>query len=328
MATLLSLSDDLLRRVADFLPQRDAVALSSASRHFDACCPTHVTRAFAPDAAVDEYVAMFEWIVKHRVASFTLAVDASSWNAARNTLVGTRFDRVTIVPNEYSISNASSTIWIPECNSFLNGFVTDDRLSFSSYRTNQRFSQKRVRYFTRKGNEMDRSIDVRHLTSDRNPDLVRLPHFATVPGSERIGSVTCAGPVEGIDGLPLDVEEIVIEKSPLRQADIDRLSRFEGWLRIARCTIDASVTPRSYISRELSVTIDALRVISDAACAVLVLEMRGDEAQVDAESLPSFPNVTHLVIAGYCHDRMRAFRISSLFPNALCKFEAHAYDPL
>jgi len=327
MATLLSLSDDLLRRVADLLPQRDAVALSSASRHFDACCPTHVTRSFAPDAAVDEYVAMCEWIIKHRVASFTLAVDASSWNAARNALVGTRFDRVTIVPNEFSISNASSTIWIPECNSFLNGFVTDDRLSFSSVCTNQRFSRY-FGYSTRKGNERRRWIRIRHLTSERHPDLVRLPHFATVPGSERIGSVMCAGPVEGIDSLPLDVEDIVIEKSPLWQADIDHLSRFEGSLRIFRCAIDASVTPRSYISRELSVTIDALRVISDAACTVLVLELRGDEAQVDAASLPSFPNVTHLVIAGFCHDRMRAFRISSLFPNAHCKFEADAYDPL
>lgn len=327
MATLLSLSDDLLRRVADLLPQRDAVALSSASRHFDACCPTHVTRAFAPDAAIYEYVAMFEWIVKHRVASFTLAVDASSWNAARNALVGTRFDRVTIVPNEYSISNVSSTIWIPECNSFLNGFVTDDRLSFSSTCTNQLFSRC-FGYSTRKGNEKRRSIRIRHLTSERHPVLVRLPHFATAPGSERIGSVMCAGPVEGIDGLPLDVEDIIIEQSPLRQADIDHLSRFEGFLRILRCTIDASVAPRSYISRELSVTIDALRVIGNAACAVLVLELRGDEAEVDAESLPSFPNVTHLIIAGFCHDRMRAFRISSLFPNALCKFEAHAYDPM
>ena len=325
MPSLFSLSDDLLRRVLDELPQRDAIALCTTSRQFNAFYPADVTRVFAPDATVDEYIAMCEWIVTRGITSFTLAVNSGSWNyASLRTLKGIRFDRVTIVPNEYSRFNVNTGIWVPECDASFIGFTNDRRLSYSSG------TQTPNRWFAPHRHDGRKAISVRIRHLSTGSDFSRLPHFETVPGSEhieRIGSITCAGHVEGVDLLPLDIDDITIERAPLRQADIDHLARFEGSLCMTKCKIDASVQRRSFVSRELSVTLDAMRVISESACTLLVLELRGDEAHLDAESLPRFPNVTHVVIAGYCHDRIRAFRTAWLFPNASRQYDFSAYDP-
>ena len=301
MASLFSLSDDLLRRVLEDLPQSDAVALCATSKQLDAFYPTDVTRAFAPDAMHAEYTAMCEWIVKRRVSSFTLAVYVPIWNEiAPKVLAGTRFDRVTLAPNQIRSDTLSATPWIPDCATFVSGFVTDPRLLATSYRgADVKFSNMRT----------------------TPPHLVtgRLPHFPSVPGAEPHQVISCHGPIEGLDRLPLHSAKIYILNCAVGQNDVDHLARVETTLGLTQCTIDASVRPRAFAARDLLVSINAMRIIDTAACTTLVMELRGGDEYPDAIPTHMFPNLLRVEFSGYTYDRIAAFRFASLFPSHVKK---------
>lgn len=308
MASLFSLSDDLLRRVLEGIPQRDAVALCATSKQLDAFYPTNVTRAFAPDATAAEYTAMCEWIVKRRVSSFALAVRASLWNeVAPKVLAGTRFDRVTLAPsNHHAVMPSDAKPWTPDCATFVSGFASDPRLITVSHRTLVSFHNL-------------------HTDPPSIPEPCDLPDFPVVPGAEPYNSISCTGHIKGLDRLPLNAD-IHVTGGVLGQKEIDHLARARTSLRLVNCAIHASVQPRAFTSYELSVSLNMLRIIETSACTTLVVILRGGDEY--PETIPSFPNLTSVYFSGYTHDRLEAFRFASIFPRVKKSYAFEVYDPM
>jgi hypothetical protein len=306
MASIVSLSDDLLRCILDELPQQsDAIALASVSRQFNAFYPTDVTRAFAPDATPDEYIAMCEWILTRRVSSFTLAVDVATWNeTAPKVLAGTPFDRITLAPN--AVHAVTAKPWVPDCKTLICGFASDPRLIITTDRT---------------------SVSFHNLQTDPSSTPVSgiLPDFPEVPGAEPFRSISCTGRLEGLDRLPLN-SNIHILGGVLGQKEIDHLSRVETSLRLANSAIDASVKPCAFAARQLLVSINALPIVKTATCTTLAIELRGGD--VYPETVPPFPNLTHVYFLGFTHDRLGAFRFAALFPNVQRSYAFDTFTPV
>ena len=294
-----TLSEDILRRIADILPQRDAASLHCAARAFACVYPRDVTRVFRRDAPIEEYEEFLEWVVaRPDLRSLHVYVDCVKWN---EVVKWTAWDAppaiVGVYPND--TQDVKGTPWFPAGCETRCGFVTDDNV-----------------YVMSRGLGDITFFSITTFDPQYRGPAPSLPHMGSASTFDRVSFV---GTFRGLTNIPPTVSSISVQHAVLTSQDIEYLASFTGALEIRGCSFPTSF--RTFQARQLSTEYVETFMIDAPRCTRMKIYLSGDPQPLGDRPPHAFADLEILEVGGYC------FNADSLPPMLVKVFpNARAFD--
>ena len=300
-----------LQRIADALPQRDAITFASISKRFLQISPRRIR------ASVDasSMVSFLQWLRSHPIESLDARIDVVSWSALAPTILpdGYFIRSLTLSPlyaHQLSL-DISMDIWTPSCESLSLNFIdTSSTLpprSWTSGMENDFASTELSTLVLFNQHLTPRPFPFQSPTVSTLLTPARNTAFSIPPGLcdaisrfDEISTLVCYG---GFIGVPIDAfHKVLFHESTVSTDDLTLFASSPkcAFFGAAMCNVRASSTPLAIVSgdRIVDLTPDLLiALLSPASSCTVHVRLSNGPAPVVTQT--RFPDVTRLFIVGW-----------------------------
>ncbi len=307
MALLTSLDASSFAQIVSLLPQRDAIALHASSKSFRDVYPTHITKVFALDATIDEYIAFCRWVAKRTIHTLEVCVDINKWNAVIPILDESSFELVTICPN--SLQNIREMVVFPACRSRKSGFLD---------RNIQMTLNKTSKLYLCPLNDPD--------VSQHDYIIPSMPYFASeiFETPRTLHTISCNGTLHNLDRVPRSLRSptnFVISNATIDQCMLNDMAKMDVLrLYIKECQFkDSTIEPCVFHAVHLHISLNVLRAIKNTVHSGSV-EIDCD-GTIPSVEYPVLRSVLKVRITGRCQSlEAIGALVARSFPNATPQF--------
>jgi len=280
--------------------------------------PTHITKVFALDATIDDYVNFCRWVARRpAIDTLEVCVDINKWKAVIPfNLHESSFEHVTVCPNW--LWDNREVPRFPACRTSTSGFL-DRNIRMTS----------------------DRSDTILYLCPLNDPDrpwndqvIPSMPYFASeifgtirLPDGTRalsntLNTISCNGTLHDLDRVPRDITNFIMSNATIDQRMLVDMAKMDVFkLSIKECRIkDSTIEPCIFRALDLRISLNVLRLIKDTAMDTFI-EIECPGAIPSDVEYPVLDKVGTVRITGRCQSlEAVGALVARSFPNATPQF--------